>query len=210
MFLPCEHDYIQTEILINRQFFEITELNKIHKYVNNGMTFLDIGANIGNHSLYFASILKAGEVYSFEPMEFTYSILKKNISLNGLENTVTLFNCGLGSSTTKARIILDGVKSNNLGSTALSESVEGTIEIRRLDYFEFPEKIDFIKIDVERMESQVLTGARETILRDKPILWIEIFEDKYKEVSKILEDFGYEQTEILSADNYIFQIVEVT
>lgn len=207
MFLPCKHDYVQTEILMHRQFFENTELRKIHKYVSQGMTFLDVGANIGNHSLYFSSVLKAKKIYSFEPMPLTYSILKKNISLNKLEGTVTLFECGLESENTKAEVIIDGLKYNNLGGTNLAQCETGDLEIRKLDNIFIPEKIDFIKIDVERMEAFVLKGARETISREKPVIWIEIFDEKYNEVSGILADLGYKQIEILSENNYIFKYV---
>ena len=205
MFLPCRHDYLQTEIMVTKDFFESRELKKIHKYISPGMAFLDIGTNIGNHSLYFASVLKAKKVYAFEPVKLTHSILKKNISLNELEDVVTIFECGLGSANTRAEIIYDGLQDNNLGGTALSQCNDGEMVIRQLDFFKFPEKIDFVKMDVERMEAQVLAGAKETILKDKPVLWIEIFEDKYKQVYEILADLGYTQTEILTENNYIFQ-----
>lgn len=204
MFLPCERDYIQTEIIVTKQFYEKQDLKKIHKYVKDKAVCLDVGANIGNHSLYFASVLNAKKVYSFEPVKLTHSILKKNISLNKLEDVISIFECGLGSENTKAEIIYDGLQDNNLGGTALSESTTGDIEIRKLDDIQIPEKIDFIKIDVERMENLVLAGAKETIVRDKPILWIEIFEDKYETVSRILTEYGYKQMEILSGDNYLF------
>lgn len=204
MYLPCERDYIQAEIVIHKRFFENEELAKIHEFITPKMTFLDIGANIGNHTIYFASVLGAKRVYSFEPMSLTASIFKKNIKLNQLEDAATLFECGLGKDNTKAKVMFDGTAVNNLGGTALSECEDGTIEIRRLDDLNIQDKIDFIKIDVERMEASVLLGAKNTILRDHPLMWVEIFEDKYENVIRILHNLGYELKTELSKDNYLF------
>ena len=205
MYLPCKRDYIQAEIVIHRQFFEYQELEKIHKFITPKMTVLDIGANIGNHSIYFASVLKVGKVYSFEPIKFTASICRENIRLNGLENIITLFEYGLGKCNSKAKIVFDGSTVNNLGGTALEESENGSIDIKKLDDLQIPEKIDFIKMDVEGMEASVLLGAKDTILRDRPVLWVEIFDKNYENVNRILHSMGYAQVMILSKDNYVFR-----
>jgi len=205
MYLPCKRDPLQTEIVIHKRFFEYIELSKIHKFITQGMTFLDVGANIGNHAIYFAYVLGAKRVYSFEPLPLTASIFKNNIRLNDLEKTVTLVEYGLGSANSKAKLIVDGAACNNLGSTSLSECADGIIEIRRLDDLNIQDKIDFIKIDVERMEASVLLGAKNTILRDHPLIWVEIFEDKYENVIRILHDLGYEIKMELSKDNYLFE-----
>lgn len=209
MYLPCKRDPLQTEIVIHKRFFEYIELAKIHEFITPGMIILDVGANIGNHTIYFASVLGAKKIYSFEPMSLTASIFKKNIKLNQLEHVVTLFECGLGKENTKAELVIDGVVGNNLGSTMLSECENGTLEIRRLDDINIQDKIDFIKIDVERMEASVLLGAKNTILRDRPLIWVEIFEDKYENVIRILHDLGYEIKMELSKDNYLFECKRV-
>lgn len=205
MYLPCKHDYIQAEMVIHKRFFENKELAKIHDYINPGMNILDVGANIGNHTVYFASVLGAKHVYSFEPMPLPSMIFRKNIILNGLENIVTLFEYGLGKEDTKAKIVVDGSVYNNLGGTTLSECSDGKIEIKKLDGLCISDKIDFIKIDVEEMEASVLLGARETILRDKPLIWVEIFDKNYENVSYILHRMGYTKIMELSKNNYLFQ-----
>lgn len=205
MYLPCERDYIQAEMIIHKRFFENKELSKIHEFVSPGMTILDIGANIGNHTIYFASVLGAKKVYSFEPMVLTASIFRKNILLNRLENVVTLFEYGLGKENTKAKVVFDGTAVNNLGGTALSECEDGTLEIKKLDDLNILEKIDFIKIDVEEMEASVLSGAKNTIQRDKPLIWVEIFDKHYENVSYMLHRMGYTKIETLSKNNYLFQ-----
>ncbi len=205
MYLPCKRDYVQTEIILNSQFYEHDELTKIHEFINPGMVFLDIGANVGNHSVYFAYILKARKVYSFEPVKLTASICRENIRLNGLEDIITLFEYGLGKEDSKAKIIFDGLSVNNLGGTTLEECETGAIEIKKLDNLKIPEKIDFMKIDVEGMEASVLLGAKDTILRDRPVLWVEIFDKNYENVNRILHSMGYAQVMILSKDNYVFR-----
>lgn len=205
MYLPCKRDPLQTEIVIHKRFFEYIELAKIHEFITPEMTFLDIGANIGNHTIYFSSVLGAKHVYSFEPMSLTASIFRKNIKLNQLEHVVSLFEYGLGKENTKAEVVIDGVADNNLGSTTLSECEYGTIEIRRLDDLHLQDKIDFIKIDVEGMEASVLSGARDTISRDNPLIWVEIFDKNYEHVSNILHQQGYTKMMELSKNNYLFQ-----
>lgn len=204
MYLPCKHDYIQTEIIVSRQFYENTELAKIHDFIKPGMVILDVGANIGNHTVYFGSILEANKIYSFEPQKIPASICRKNIMLNKLDGIVELFEYGLGKDNSRAKIIFDGLAVDNIGGTMLTECENGDIDIRMLDDLHILEKIDFIKIDVEEMEASVLLGAKNTILRDYPTIWIEIMDKNYENVSSILDNYGYEKITELSGNNYVF------
>lgn len=203
-YLPCKHDYIQTEILICRHFYESAELEKIKDYIVPGMVVVDVGANIGNHTVYFGSILQASRVYSFEPQPIPAEICKKNIMLNDLENIVKLYDFGLGSDSTQADIIYDGSGVHNLGGTMLKESEHGNIIIKKLDDISIPEKTDFVKIDVEGMEAEVLLGAKNTLVKDTPIIWIEIMDRNYETVVSILNGYGYVIKEVLSRNNYVF------
>lgn len=204
MYLPCKHDYIQTEIIVSRQFYENLELAKIHDFIKSGMVILDVGANIGNHTIYFGSILEANKIYSFEPQKIPAAICRKNIMLNKLDGIVELFEYGLGKNNSKAKVIFDGLAVDNIGGTMLTECENGDIDIRNLDDVHILERIDFIKIDVEEMEASVLLGAKNTILRDYPTIWIEIMDKNYDNVNSILHGYGYEKITELSEQNYVF------
>jgi len=79
---------------------------------------------------------------------------------------------GAGKSSGKFRVETDDV--NNLGATRLVEDDTGEIETQTLDKLMGPDKVDFIKIDAEGMELDVLEGAAALIARDKPLIWVEV------------------------------------
>ena len=60
-------------------------------------------------------------------------------------------------------------------------------------------------MDVEGFEYHVLKGMGETLCRDKPLLWVEIFGEHYEAVSSLLYEYGYERIESFEGDNYIFR-----
>ncbi len=206
-YLPyARFDSIQQAILKNRNFFEFRLLDKVReKYLKPGFTYLDCGANIGNHSLFFACVAKAKKVFAFEGNPPTYNILAKNIELNNLQNKVNTYNCVLGEKEGFAQISHCDLL--NIGGTDFAESKEQNgIEMKALDSFPFGEKVDFVKMDVEGFEYHVLKGAKNLLLKDKPILWVEIFSPRYQQVSELLSSLGYKQIEALDRDNYIFMV----
>lgn len=202
--LPNVNDVIQTFIIVKRKFYEEDQLDEIKRHVMNGAIMLDIGANIGNHTLYFAKILGASKVYAFEPQKDVYATLLANIQINSLEDVITALNIGIGSEDTNAIIYDNGNVRNNIGNTRLRQDVDGDLTIRKLDTLNIPGKIDFIKIDVEGMEEEVLKGAAQTIKKNKPRIWIESFPEHYPEVDKILKSYGYELRKAMSEANYIY------
>lgn len=76
------------------------------------------------------------------------------------------------------------------GGTSLKYE-EGGIRCQPLDKLDINKKIDFIKIDVEGFEKEVLLGGVELIKRDKPQIYIEIFEENKNAVDAILQKMGY-------------------
>jgi FkbM family methyltransferase len=154
---------------------------------------LDLGANLGTHTVLMASKVPDGRVFSFEPLSLTFSQLQMNIHANGLTN-VTPFKLALSDRTGDfvAMQAVDYSSANlNIGATRVSTSGrgDGTISIR-LDDLELP-KIAFAKIDIQGSEYRALLGMRQLIDRDRPVLFIEI-EEKY------LREFGTSSEQLIT------------
>lgn len=213
-FLPnANTDLIQQVILATDNYFEINQLEEIFYNFKGGVlskilaepesVVVDIGANIGNHTLYFANELHAGKVISFEAVKNTFEILNANVKLNNLQDKVQVYNLGLSNKRGKAAIGI--YNAGNMGGTSLVEG-SGDIELATLDEFELP-KVNFIKIDVEGMEPQVLQGAIETIKRTRPFILVESFEDKAPLVEDFMKKLDYRYYKKPNTD-YLFYPAE--
>lgn len=203
-FLPhYEEDYIQRQIVNYANFYDNRQLYYLRKNViTRNAVILDIGANIGNHTVFFGKVCRAKRIYCFEPVAETYETLCKNIELNGLENVVVANNVALGSVSGKAKIKF--FDSKQIGSTQVEETSDGDLSMARLDDYTF-DRIDFIKIDVERYEFNLLKGARETLVKHSPIIFIEIFDDCFQDVNAVLEEYHYRKQETVAPYNYVYR-----
>ncbi len=203
LYLPAyDHDFIQRNIVTYGDFYEADELAVLDKEISiQGAIVLDIGANIGNHTVYWSKVREATHIYSFEPVPDTFRILKRNIELNALEEKVTLFPVALGNEDGSAN--LDFWDPNNCGKAQIKSSTDGSMKLARLDDFSF-ERIDFVKIDVETFEYHLLLGARETLNKHSPVIFVEIFSEHFERVNGLLEEYGYRMKEELSLYNYVY------
>jgi len=192
---------------LSARFYEEEILLKLDKYLNENSVVLDIGANVGNHTVYWGKISKVNKIFAFEPVISTYCILEKNIEINNLSNKVKLFNIGLGDKKTRAKIDIFSI--DNIGATSINEDVNGDIKICALDdIYEInnESRIDFIKIDVEGFEKYVLEGAKHILLKHSPIIFIESFpgKDTYDYTYNFLKEMGYSNPIKFPDDNYLF------
>jgi FkbM family methyltransferase len=167
-----------------------------------GTDFLDIGANIGLNSVRMNQIKKiTGTAHLFEPQPDVFLMLKYNTrNLNRkLYNMALSDKNGYSSFTQKAE---------NVGATQIGDDLEISIATARLDDFPFTNKISLMKIDVEGHEESMLKGGKETILKHKPTIIIEMWPHKKEAVTQILNSFGYFQTEHLGMDDYVYRFRE--
>ena len=195
-------DELQRWIFDSGNFYEIRLLEKAAPHIPDNASVLDVGANIGNHTLYFLKVCNARRVTCFEPQRRVYDTLVRNLELNGADNAETL-NVAVGA--TEGRVKpLPGFKPRNLGGTAFAPSEQGSIPCVSLDDV-VKEQVDFIKIDVEGMQAEVLKGAWGVIDRYRPPLWIESRPgtEAHEYVSEQLSSRGYRAT-LLSRKNHLF------
>ena len=138
------------------------------------MTVLDIGANIGCHTLRFAKLVgPEGRVIAFEPMEWAFSKLKRNVELNNF--SIILEKAGLSNETKTEQICFKS--SWPVDHKPIPEAqMENLVQLTTLDDYlkgkQF-KNIDMIKIDVDGYEFKVLRGAAETLKTYKPVIIME-------------------------------------
>jgi FkbM family methyltransferase len=192
--LPNHQDHIQRIIKSTKNFYEFEMLQDIANRTPEKSIIIDIGANIGNHSIFFGMFCQAEKVLSFEPQPNVFKVLKNNIKLNDLNAKISAFNAGLGKEKSRAR--LGTVDEKNIGMTQLAPNQTGDIDVLVLDdvlrsNLSGKQRVSVIKIDVEGMELDVLKGSFATLKQHQPIVYAEAgtpseFE-KLKEFFSILE-----------------------
>ena len=97
----AQDDFVQRVILKTRDFYEARFLIQLRALgiVTPSSVVCDVGANIGNHTVYFGRVLQAAKVLAFEPQVHCHETLSTNIALNGLEDRAVAYNCMIGAAT---------------------------------------------------------------------------------------------------------------
>jgi FkbM family methyltransferase len=149
------------------------------EYVKQWRVCLDIGSNIGQWTRPLSR--KFQSVVCFEPNPNFRECFNMNID----ENNVVLWPVGLSDKEHKAK--------QGFNSTVLLNE-EGGIHCRTLDSFGLT-NLDFVKIDVDGFEIPLLNGAKETLIKNNPVINIEMKKDKRSNIAQqcehILQDLGY-------------------
>jgi FkbM family methyltransferase len=177
--------------------FDKTTIGIIDTIVRPGDCCLDIGANVGALSLAMAKKTTAtGRVYAFEPGKLTYDRLMKNIELNpGFSDIITTYQMGLSDRV--GELYWCEHESNrgdaNLSDQPMPNSVLVPVGTVDLQFQNIPiEKLDFVKIDVESMEYEVITGGMSTWKKYRPVIYYETLKEfevyRKKPVFKYIED----------------------
>jgi FkbM family methyltransferase len=172
------------------RFYEEDELAAIASYFLRGGCFVDIGANTGQHAIYFCKVLGASSVVLFEPIPEACKILRENIRLNDMNSVCDLSFLGFGLSDRYSRANFS-VHTENLGGTSLHEDESGSIKTITGDSALSDRKVDFIKIDTEGFEIKVLRGLTETIRSSRPTIYVEVDNKNLAEFQEFLSKEGY-------------------
>ncbi|EAQ02000.1 hypothetical protein OB2597_20286 [Pseudooceanicola batsensis HTCC2597] len=160
------------------EFFEADSLSKLKKLIKApNPRIVEVGANIGNHVVWYARHLAAERIYPVEPNPEALSILNENIDANGIRARIDTRGMGYGAGKDSGTFRTQTDNADNLGATRLVADAEGGIETRTLDQLLGDETVDFIKIDAEGMELDVLEGAQALIARDRPVIWVEVLRE---------------------------------
>lgn len=190
-------DYIQKFIADNRRPYELEMLRDMGDRLSQGDLVLDIGANIGNHSLYLAAVVGCN-VIAYEPNRHLAEALSKSAQLNRLTKKLSVHPLGVGAKPTRAHFVAE--VTSNLGSQQLALG-DGDIKVVTLDAQGLVKKrANAIKIDVEGMELDVLQGAVRLIERDQPILYVECAtEAEFRQLIRFMRKQNYHYWDTFNA-----------
>lgn len=187
-------------------FFEAMELEELRKAVRPGARVVDVGANTGNHTIFFAGPMKAAAVLPFEPLPDAARMLRAAVERNGLGN-VDLSRLGVGVSDKEGRAKLVFSGRGGLGATSLVADSAGEIGVAPLDSM-VSGRVDLLKIDVEGMEMSVLAGSRELIRRWKPLIFVEIANRNTPALMAWLQGAGYKVARIFTDKGHANYLLE--
>lgn len=172
LYLPDRDDHIQKVIRTTSRFYEAELLEELAaRLTDEPGVIIDVGANIGNHTIYFAVVLDR-EVIAYEPNPKAFQILERSVEANDVNTKVRAFQVAIGELATTG-VSIERSK-DNLGASVFEAAVGGEIECRPLDdLLEGVGRVALIKIDVEGDELSVVRGAKHIIATSRPILCIE-------------------------------------
>jgi len=168
-------------------FWEVTFLMKTLKKLQHDMVLVDVGANIGNHTMFWAKYLR--RVIAIEGSKQIADVLRRNIERNDYPN-VEVINAIVDDA--KDKPVSEKTFDTNLGRTMFNASMEGTLRTQTLDDL-VNEPIDVMKIDVEGAEIRALRGARRLLTDHHPLLFVEVHtpEVTRKMVTDELKPYDY-------------------
>ena len=175
-------------------------------FVRKGDVVMDIGANVGTHSILLSHLAGArGEVLSFEPLPANFIRLEEKLAGRARFRNVKIFRMAVGDPKSGNDQAIINVPGDDLTQASLmtqtAQSWQGEREIRRYPvpivsvdaWWKQSERsrLDFVKIDVEGGELDVLKGGARTFSRFRPLLYCEVYE-------KWTSTFGFSPKELLS------------
>jgi FkbM family methyltransferase len=194
-------DFIQRQIYLGT--FEPKETVSVKGYLRPGMTFVDVGANVGYYTALAATKVagRGGRVIAFEPSPYAFERLKRLVEENRLDY-VSVMNAGLSDSSGKTKIYLGAGCDNHSPTMVAHEGANATevnivtldAEAERLGL----DRLDLIKIDVEGHEPKVLAGAKR-LLRERRIRavlcefnehWLRQAGSSSRELERIFQEAG--------------------
>jgi FkbM family methyltransferase len=179
--------------------FEVSTVRAYEKLIKSGHTVLDIGANVGAHTIHFCrAVLPAGKVYAFEPTDYAFSKLQANVAANShlarcveccqvmltdkshRTDTPALYSSWPLDNATDTHALHGGrlMSTTNATSTTLDEFLTKA----RID------RVDLIKIDVDGNECSMLRGALVSLARLRPILLMELSPHQLEESGSSIEE----------------------
>ena len=191
------------KIIFYKNEYEKKQIKFLSNWIkkNKPNIFIDIGANFGVYSLRISKLFQMLKIIAFEPVLTTFNKLKMNIEINDLGKRIKTYNVGLSNSNGLKKMIAlkrrnyiqSGGFSFNIPRRKLNdECVIQHHQSRKGDgVLKFKKKKIVIKIDVEEYENKVLLGIKNLLKNNKILLQIEIFNNNFKKINKLLLKYNF-------------------
>ena len=156
--------------------YEEFETSIVKKEVNSGDVVIDVGANIGYYTLIFAKLVgEKGKIFAFEPDPTNFQLLKKNVEINGFHNVI-LEQKALSDNSGKMMLSLnnENTAGHHLDFKNQNTTNSTEVDVLSLDEYFLNKNIDinFIKMDVEGAESNVIKGMTNILKNSKDLKMI--------------------------------------
>ncbi len=204
-----------SQILIRDKLWEAFETRLVIEHLNQGDVFIDVGANIGYYSVIASKLVGSqGTVFSFEPEKLNFFLLEKNIALNALNN-VQLFNAGLGNQSGSIDFY---ISPDNRGDHRAFDHSNNrkkiSVDIVAGDEILQKQTVDFIKIDTQGYELEILQGLSNTITRNQQHLkmiiefWPFALKENGHSAHALLEEIASYDFNIYMIDHIKHQLVK--
>jgi FkbM family methyltransferase len=170
-------------ILLRGRWYEQEMLDYIRSLGIRG-NYLDVGANIGNHSVYFATNTEADRVFSFEPTRRARAALNKFVELNGLWTKISTIPYACSDAEGEIEVV----------ESIANAAAPVKYPCRRIDdLIDVP--ISLVKMDIEGAEPYALRGALRVLREAKPVLFIEVHDEEHMNaIMTIIGPIGYRAT----------------
>jgi FkbM family methyltransferase len=179
-------------------------------FMKNSENAVVAGSHIGYINLELLQALSnTGKIFTFEPAAYLFERSKENIALNSAESKIKLFHEALSDKDGSVQIYVEDLRTSIVPYSA-AHSVNHRVEevpattLAALKDREKISRIDFLFLDVEGFEYQVLTGAKEIIRQDKPTIIFEVSE-KILKATKITSDMLYD---FLGSLGYVLYVID--
>lgn len=207
--VPSTLDCITTYALLEQERWFEKEVAFVARFLSEGMTAIDVGANLGLYSLAMSrAVGEAGRVFAYEPGKASRQHMEHSMRLNDARN-VTVSPCALSNMDKKGwlRIASSGELNSLVESAADTELVEA-VELTTLDTQLHVHQwlaMDFVKIDAEDHEAMILEGGRDFFSRFSPLVMYEIDNGSKsnQSVRWILELLGYRSYRLIGDASFL-------
>jgi FkbM family methyltransferase len=188
IFVALNEFGVSRPILLDR--YEVSAVKLFQSLVRPGDRVIDVGANLGYHSLWLSTLVGAsGMVLAFEPVKYLYTALTKSIAENQFEEQCLAFNCALSEHAGQGTI-RHALGTLNFGGAHLVQAKQSddheydVVEVKVLSDFIGDKRCSLIKLDVEGNEMKVLRGGVDLLRRDRPAVFVEISNEQLQRVSQ--------------------------
>lgn len=178
LWIDPRNGYLDAQIFANNKY-ETHITNEIISNVKEGDVCIDVGANIGHHTIIMSKVVGSdGHVFAYEPIDKIRDQLNKSLIENKINN-VTILKEALSNEETYMDLFL---RDGNIGGSSfvdVGDKNKIKVNVKTLDSYNY-EKVNFIKIDVEGFELNVLKGGENTLEKTKPKIIFEYSPIYYK------------------------------